>query len=675
MADIFVSYAREDRHRVEPFIELLEKQGWSIWWDKEVVPGHSFGNVIDKQIDQAGCVIVFWSRHSVESNWVQVEANEGLERGVLIPVLLDDVRVPLIFRQIETVPLLGWPGKDEPDQLRRIMDTVANILATGPDEFVLEKVPASSGLSKRVLFTALALIAIGSTAAFILLRETPRNEDVPAVVEKATQPTASIAVMPFTDLEVDISPELAVVLGKAESLFVSSPQHVAAHLANPGTVKLDARYTIQGTMKNGSLTVTMFDRQDRETVWQDTIPTNNANLSGVVQSIATGVLDAFNKPTVRVDDVPHVAYLNYLKARAQLRADRGPEGINTAESLLQESIETAPRFAEAFAGLCEVYTTRYLETGDAADFENAEKRCFRAATLSDGNPRVDFALGRLYRIAGQYDSAMDRFEAALARTPFSTDVLREMAVVKSEQNLYDEAVALMQAAIELEPSYWKNHDDLAALYFNTGRYELAANEYEKMAALGADLTRVLNDLGSAYFMAEKFDQAIDAWNESMASQPTRYSLSNLGSAYFFNGEYEKALTTYERAAELSLHDPRVWANTGEAAMHAGKDATSYFQKAVDAATEQFRINPDNAEVLSLLASSHAALGNREQAESFIDRALGAAADDVYVLYDIAVAYAHLGKLKQRDEMISSMIALGYSETLIDRDANLTRRSP
>jgi hypothetical protein len=52
MADIFVSYAREDRPLVAPFIELLEKQGWSIWADWEVLPRHSFGNEIDKKIDQ-----------------------------------------------------------------------------------------------------------------------------------------------------------------------------------------------------------------------------------------------------------------------------------------------------------------------------------------------------------------------------------------------------------------------------------------------------------------------------------------------------------------------------------------------------------------------------------------------------------------------------------------------
>ena len=67
MADIFVSYAREDRPRVKPFIDLLLAQNWSVWWDRELVPGHTFENVIDSEITDASCVIVFWSKNSIIS--------------------------------------------------------------------------------------------------------------------------------------------------------------------------------------------------------------------------------------------------------------------------------------------------------------------------------------------------------------------------------------------------------------------------------------------------------------------------------------------------------------------------------------------------------------------------------------------------------------------------------
>jgi hypothetical protein len=34
MADIFLSYAREDQSRVGPLVRALEGQGWSVFWDR-----------------------------------------------------------------------------------------------------------------------------------------------------------------------------------------------------------------------------------------------------------------------------------------------------------------------------------------------------------------------------------------------------------------------------------------------------------------------------------------------------------------------------------------------------------------------------------------------------------------------------------------------------------------
>ena len=65
MADIFVSYASDDRDRVRPLIERLESQGWTIWWDRDLVVGPSFDEKIEEAIDAASVVVVVWSNASV----------------------------------------------------------------------------------------------------------------------------------------------------------------------------------------------------------------------------------------------------------------------------------------------------------------------------------------------------------------------------------------------------------------------------------------------------------------------------------------------------------------------------------------------------------------------------------------------------------------------------------
>ena len=36
MSDIFISYAREDRPRVEHLAAAFEQRGWAVWWDPDI---------------------------------------------------------------------------------------------------------------------------------------------------------------------------------------------------------------------------------------------------------------------------------------------------------------------------------------------------------------------------------------------------------------------------------------------------------------------------------------------------------------------------------------------------------------------------------------------------------------------------------------------------------------
>jgi len=108
MADIFISYASDDRSRVEPLAKALGEQGWSVWWDKTIPPGKTFDQVIEEAIDAASCVIVLWSEKSIKSDWVKEEANIGKERKILVPVKIDPVDLPIGFSRIQAADLTNW---------------------------------------------------------------------------------------------------------------------------------------------------------------------------------------------------------------------------------------------------------------------------------------------------------------------------------------------------------------------------------------------------------------------------------------------------------------------------------------------------------------------------------------------------------------------------------------
>jgi len=110
VSDIFISYARPDRPKAERLADAFKAQGWSVWWDREIQLGTEFRRRIADELTSARCVVVLWSEQSVRSRWVQDEANDALERDILIPISLDNARPPLGFRSIQSAELIDWDG-------------------------------------------------------------------------------------------------------------------------------------------------------------------------------------------------------------------------------------------------------------------------------------------------------------------------------------------------------------------------------------------------------------------------------------------------------------------------------------------------------------------------------------------------------------------------------------
>ncbi|MDR4497141.1 MAG: DUF1566 domain-containing protein [Candidatus Scalindua sp.] len=104
---------------------MLEQQGWSVWWDRKIPPGRSFDEVIEEALVGARCVIVLWSKESVKSDWVKEEASEGARRKILVPVLIEDVGIPLGFRRIQAAQLIDWQGDVADPNAGQFIDSIS----------------------------------------------------------------------------------------------------------------------------------------------------------------------------------------------------------------------------------------------------------------------------------------------------------------------------------------------------------------------------------------------------------------------------------------------------------------------------------------------------------------------------------------------------------------------
>jgi hypothetical protein len=133
MADIFLSYKREDVDRARTLVAILEAAGWTVFWDPKVLPGPAFRTVLEKELDAARCVVVLWSHLSLDSHWILDEAESGRARGVLVPVLLDAVRPPLGFRQLQATSLAGWDGDASAPGVDALVRAVTDLIGRQSD--------------------------------------------------------------------------------------------------------------------------------------------------------------------------------------------------------------------------------------------------------------------------------------------------------------------------------------------------------------------------------------------------------------------------------------------------------------------------------------------------------------------------------------------------------------
>jgi DNA/RNA endonuclease G (NUC1) len=125
--DVFLSYTHVDRERVRPLVDLLEAEGWTVWWDRGIVPGTPWRPELDQEIANARAMVVAWSKASVKSEWVRHEAVRGLEKNALVPVLLDVATPPPEFAHVQAVDVSRWDGSKQLTEIGALLRRLASL--------------------------------------------------------------------------------------------------------------------------------------------------------------------------------------------------------------------------------------------------------------------------------------------------------------------------------------------------------------------------------------------------------------------------------------------------------------------------------------------------------------------------------------------------------------------
>jgi TIR domain len=111
MADVFISYKRDERGAVEQLAARLRELGLNVWFDAGLSAGESFNDEIDREARAARAILVCWSPTARDSKWVKAEAMIGFEADTLAAIHVagpDGFSPPTPFNTVHAEDLRAW---------------------------------------------------------------------------------------------------------------------------------------------------------------------------------------------------------------------------------------------------------------------------------------------------------------------------------------------------------------------------------------------------------------------------------------------------------------------------------------------------------------------------------------------------------------------------------------
>ena len=125
---LFISYSHEDKLVAKQVAEALSQRGYEVFWDAKIPTGMTFDTYIYHELEESDAVIVLWSKHSVDSDYVKEEAEYARKNSVLVPLTIDATTLPFGFARVQSTDICGWRGSAKDPRWQTVVDSIEAIL-------------------------------------------------------------------------------------------------------------------------------------------------------------------------------------------------------------------------------------------------------------------------------------------------------------------------------------------------------------------------------------------------------------------------------------------------------------------------------------------------------------------------------------------------------------------
>ncbi len=323
------------------------------------------------------------------------------------------------------------------------------------------------------------------------------------------------------------------------------------------------------------------------------------------------------------------AYGFYAQADAALRQVGDVAAGERAVELFERAIEADPEFSWAHAGLSEAWLRRNEDTRSTGFLRNALEAADKAVELEPNAPELLITRATARRSNGQLPDAIADLEAVLEINPDLDVAHRQLAICYWQQNEVELAERSYRRALDLRPLSWLHWNEIGGFSLRTGRYSEAREQLTRAAELApVDVIRPLENLGTLDLYQGNLEAARQTYGKISPALRTASLLTSMGTLDFTLGRMTEAREAFQRAVDLQPEEPHHWANLGDVdwLLDQEEAALESYRRSADLAVAQLEANPSDARlrVLStlLLAKAGDCAQSMPRAEAMRDELAG-----------------------------------------------------
>src|SRR6202020_3598556 len=253
--------------------------------------------------------------------------------------------------------------------------------------------------------------------------------------------------------------------------------------------------------------------QSYEGELRDTLALQNRVARAIADQIRISLTPQEQAALKNVKVVNPEAYESYLKGR-YFWNKRTADGLKAALAYFKQAIDEDPTYAQAYSGLADTYALlgdwQYAVMTPKEAFPEAKTAALKAleldSTLGEAHNSLAFVLDGF---DWNFDAAGNEFRRAIELNPGYATAHHWYAWHLGLLDRFDEAIAEMKKAQNLDPLSLIINADLAELFILAHSYDESIRQSRKTIDMDPNFALAHNQLAQAYLAKNMYEEAVE----------------------------------------------------------------------------------------------------------------------------------------------------------------------